>query len=202
MQTVTPTDQATSVDTNRKIPVLKAISINSDNETNINLRDRLHRSLDIENILELFFIAMGKKLGCCGLNFQNDARELLIQYGTLGNECQYFLLYVPECTLGELCLSRHRPFRESHKALLATYTRHLVQPLANAFRFTDAVKQSLTDPLTGLWNRINLEAIVTQEMHHAIRHNHPLTVLMIDIDEFKVINDRFGHVKGDQVTCG
>jgi diguanylate cyclase (GGDEF)-like protein/hemerythrin-like metal-binding protein len=55
------------------------------------------------------------------------------------------------------------------------------------------------DKLTGAWNRRRLEEAVAAEMDRLRRFNHALSLILIDIDFFKSINDRFGHGAGDQV---
>lgn len=65
-------------------------------------------------------------------------------------------------------------------------------------RKEDALKAaSATDPLTGLWNRRHLHARLTQEVRRAARHKSPLSLLLIDLDHLKSINDRLGHNAGD-----
>jgi diguanylate cyclase (GGDEF)-like protein len=54
-----------------------------------------------------------------------------------------------------------------------------------------------TDPLTGLRNRRYLEAGGNREWRHCARYRHPLAVLLLDVDHFKQVNDRFGHAAGD-----
>lgn len=56
-----------------------------------------------------------------------------------------------------------------------------------------------TDKLTGAWNRRRLEEAVINEMDRLRRYDHPLCLLLIDIDFFKKINDHHGHSAGDQV---
>lgn len=58
---------------------------------------------------------------------------------------------------------------------------------------------SETDELTGLWNRRHFEKRAKAEMHRAQRYGHPVSVLIFDIDHFKVINDTCGHQVGDEV---
>ena len=71
--------------------------------------------------------------------------------------------------------------------------------LANQ-RLRDALlEKALYDPLTGLRNRHHLEDIMGTQMSQAIRNKEPISCLMIDIDHFKSINDRFGHEVGDGV---
>jgi diguanylate cyclase (GGDEF)-like protein len=60
-------------------------------------------------------------------------------------------------------------------------------------------RQSQKDTLTGVWARAYLEDLGRQEISRHRRYAHPVSLVMIDIDHFKQINDRFGHVMGDQV---
>jgi len=60
-------------------------------------------------------------------------------------------------------------------------------------------KQSVRDHMTGLFNRRYMEETLDRELARALRKNLPLSVLMVDVDEFKHINDRFGHAAGDAI---
>ncbi|MEA3240753.1 MAG: GGDEF domain-containing protein [Pseudomonadota bacterium] len=56
-----------------------------------------------------------------------------------------------------------------------------------------------TDPLTGVHNRRFFHEVLSRESERSNRHNQPLSLIILDIDHFKVINDTFGHLAGDQV---
>jgi len=56
---------------------------------------------------------------------------------------------------------------------------------------------STRDQLTGLYNRREFERIITKEWRHAIRELEPISLIMIDIDNFKPYNDNYGHLAGD-----
>jgi diguanylate cyclase (GGDEF)-like protein len=60
-------------------------------------------------------------------------------------------------------------------------------------------EESITDSLTGVYNRRYLERRLGEEFSHARQFDSPLSVLMIDVDHFKEINDTAGHFAGDQV---
>jgi two-component system, cell cycle response regulator len=60
-------------------------------------------------------------------------------------------------------------------------------------------EMSITDPLTGLYNRRYLMERFHEEMERARRYQFPIACLMVDVDNFKTINDRFGHAVGDYV---
>lgn len=63
----------------------------------------------------------------------------------------------------------------------------------------ELLRLSTTDPLTGLRNRRSLLERAEQEIARAARHGTPLSLLVLDMDRFKAINDRYGHAEGDRV---
>ena len=65
--------------------------------------------------------------------------------------------------------------------------------------YDQLLKRSITDPLTGLYNRTYLDEVVRRETAMSRLSGQPFSFLMIDIDHFKRINDTYGHMVGDQV---
>ncbi len=61
--------------------------------------------------------------------------------------------------------------------------------------------QSFTDPLTEIYNRRSLEELANRYISHARRQKRPLTFMLIDVDRFKDVNTRFGHLTGDFVLA-
>lgn len=57
------------------------------------------------------------------------------------------------------------------------------------------------DPLTGLWNRKHFDQVLETEIDRSLRHRQPVSLILFDIDAFKLINDQFGHPAGDAVLC-
>ncbi|MGD0612961.1 MAG: diguanylate cyclase [Anaerolineales bacterium] len=60
---------------------------------------------------------------------------------------------------------------------------------------------AMQDPLTGCFNRRHFFERAEQEMQRTLRYQRPLAIMMLDIDQFKQVNDRFGHPTGDEVLC-
>ncbi|MDJ0554247.1 MAG: GGDEF domain-containing protein [Microcoleaceae cyanobacterium MO_207.B10] len=56
-----------------------------------------------------------------------------------------------------------------------------------------------TDTLTNIYNRRRILEIAEQEFARSVRYQNPFSILMIDIDKFKIINDSYGHQIGDEV---
>ena len=63
----------------------------------------------------------------------------------------------------------------------------------------ESERRSLTDQLTGVWNRRYLERTLHEEANRGARFGHSFSILVIDIDHFKAVNDAFGHERGDVV---
>jgi diguanylate cyclase (GGDEF)-like protein len=71
--------------------------------------------------------------------------------------------------------------------------------LRNAQLFEEVEQRARTDFLTGLANHRYFQTTLSSELGRATRHNHTLSLLIIDLDYLKVVNDRFGHPSGDLV---
>ncbi len=69
-------------------------------------------------------------------------------------------------------------------------------------RAQEFLKLAMLDPLTGLHNRRFAQERLTAEIARSQRHGHSLTTMMIDLDGFKQLNDRYGHIAGDLVLKG
>ncbi len=93
--------------------------------------------------------------------------------------------------------SKH--FNKGMPSLEETLAKQLTLTLAN-IKLRELLKNQATrDPLTNLYNRRYLDEALPREIYQAKRYNHPLSVLMLDIDHFKTINDTYGHKAGDMV---
>jgi diguanylate cyclase (GGDEF)-like protein len=65
--------------------------------------------------------------------------------------------------------------------------------------YKEVERLSVTDPLTGLLNRLHLDAALDQELARCERQQRCFSLILLDIDKFKNVNDRFGHLVGDSV---
>jgi two-component system cell cycle response regulator len=71
--------------------------------------------------------------------------------------------------------------------------------LKNKLKF--ALEFSAHDALTGLYNRRYFERRLREEQAHAKRHKRPFSLIVVDLDHFKLVNDTYGHEDGDRVLC-
>jgi diguanylate cyclase (GGDEF)-like protein len=95
----------------------------------------------------------------------------------------------------------HGSFSEEDRELLELLRGQAAPYLANAFLHQKVSDLAALDELTRILNRRFGLLRLKEEFSRATRHGVPLSVLMIDIDHFKQINDTFGHAAGDQILC-
>jgi diguanylate cyclase (GGDEF)-like protein len=84
-----------------------------------------------------------------------------------------------------------------NEKLSMTFIEHVAPALANMNLREKLHNLSIRDPLTGLYNRRFMEETLEREILQAERNQHPLGVVMLDLDHFKQFNDNFGHQAGD-----
>jgi diguanylate cyclase (GGDEF)-like protein/putative nucleotidyltransferase with HDIG domain len=90
-------------------------------------------------------------------------------------------------------------YTDDHMRLLETVTRLASDALSNAMHHAEAESNALTDPLTGLPNARHIALRFDEEASRARRTGRPFQVVMLDLDDFKLVNDTFGHKVGDKM---
>lgn len=157
----------------------------------------LQTTLDAERVIALFSQEVNGLVPHDGLRYRHPERGLDLEIGGSGRHSCSYRLVVGEQTMGEVVFQRRRKFTTTETQLLEHLLCSLVYPLRNALLYRDALQSANTDPLTGLNNRAALEAALRREIDLAQRHETPLSLVVVDIDHFKTINDTYGHTVGD-----
>ena len=94
-----------------------------------------------------------------------------------------------------------RGWADNELLLLHTVADQLTVAVNQAHMFARMQEQALTDSLTGCFNRRSFELRLEQNLQMATRTCEPLSLVMLDLDHFKQINDRAGHEAGDVALC-
>ena len=110
-------------------------------------------------------------------------------------------LFKDDVLLGALSLysTTLREYTNNHVRLLETVTRLASDALANAMHHAQTKSNAQTDSLTGFPNARALHLRFEEEVSRARRNNKPFQVVMLDLDDFKKVNDTFGHKIGDRM---
>ncbi len=112
-------------------------------------------------------------------------------------------LVVEEEVLGCLSLSSDQPnaFDAQDLQFLSVIGYQMAASLKHFQRFSSVKNMATYDTLTGLYNRRSFEERLEIEAQKSFHNGVPLSLVMVDIDHFKKVNDTFGHTEGDQILC-
>jgi diguanylate cyclase (GGDEF)-like protein len=156
-------------------------------------------------LLPVILNVIAEATGARGGQLVHEGQELgwVGEVGDGSNALEFVLSAEDE--VGQTTLVLHPPgggFSDDTRKLAEWLSTQAAIALENA-RLHDIVqRQAITDELTGLVNRRRFLAALETEIVRARRLGGPLTVVLADLDDFKPINDRFGHHAGDEVLVG
>ena len=165
----------------------------------LQLSEKLCQILDIEALIGLFFDEIQRDIPHDSVTYSNLKPSIVILLGKPARHRMKYSLAVNDQQLGDITIARSHPFTAEEASLMEILIDRLVYPLRNASMYQLAMMSAFRDPLTGIHNRASLEQSLPREISLAQRHKTPLTLLVIDVDHFKQINDIHGHLVGDSV---
>ncbi len=171
----------------------------SEIEIALRLASMLQTSLNTEQVFTTFVSEVNRIIPISGAFYTNTNINTACHYGEKEKHAITYRLTVTEQSLGEISFSRRKKFTLKETKLLEYLLCGLVYPLKNAISYQSAIESALRDPLTGVYNRASMDSSIAREIDLSKRHNTCLSLVAIDIDHFKNINDTFGHSAGDCV---
>ena len=112
-------------------------------------------------------------------------------------------LHFGDVFIGSLALYHTEPnrYNEDHRRLIERVAEQASAVIHNSIVFEQTQEESLTDPLTSLPNRRSMFAHLSRELARAERLKREVAVIVMDVDQFKTINDTYGHHVGDRALC-
>ncbi len=133
---------------------------------------------------------------------EQDTRTIAFPSSHYILSCALLPLVRHDCLIGSLHLGSKDPGRYS-SALLYDYINHFASVISicieNCINYENMKRMSIIDMLTKVNNRRSFEIEIQREISRASRGDYPLSCLFMDLDYFKLVNDKYGHIAGDRV---
>lgn len=187
-------------DKSAELAVVSNKSFESSSAVNLHHYDissALQTTLEFDELIAIFCNKIQLTIPHAGMEYNNDQFEINFKRGLAGRHACTYALKVEDQQLGELKLMRSQRFNKDELRMLESLLCCLIYPLRNATLFQQALKMAYTDPLTKANNRAAFNDCLLREIKRAERKAQPLSLIFVDLDEFKAINDNYGHECGD-----
>ena len=172
-------------------------SANIDSEKLLQLAYALQTTLDVESLIGIFSQHLATLVSHRGLQYINEQAGNDVSTCNPGQDRSDHPLMLEERPLGHLGVLSTSPLSASQKNTVEALIPGLLHPLRNALMYREALNASARDPLTGVNNRSSFREVLDREVELSRRHGAPLSLIMLDVDRFKSINDTHGHLAGD-----
>ncbi|GGP71175.1 GGDEF domain-containing protein [Shewanella saliphila] len=174
--------------------------LNMDSELDlIQVIQQLHGSLDPRTVFACFGKILGQHLPIKGMQLTLDKQKFV--WGRhYGIELQRTI--ADKQDLFAVTYQLAAPLSSEQSSLLTRLESMLIQPLNNALKYQSMSNQAMFDALTGLGNRYYYRQAISTALARANRHQGQVSLVVIDLDKFKQLNDRYGHKVGDFVLVG
>jgi diguanylate cyclase (GGDEF)-like protein len=163
----------------------------------LQLHQRLQGTLDTGTLINRFFSWLNEQQLVGGIEYTHPDENLALFVGAKKQHKAHYVLRLEQHYLGEITITGEKNFTEQDLFTQEQSIGVLVHYLKNAIAHQALEKVAFHDSLTGVMNRTALDELLPKETKRAQRYGYNLSVLMIDIDHFKSINDCIGHIGGD-----
>ncbi len=160
---------------------------------------KLQTTLSIEEILTIFADHAKQLINLSGLQFQSSLGVCQSAESDTSQTPYSFDLDIENERLGQLIYFSKFPMGQAIKSKLQQLHSALIYPLRNAVMYNRVLRLATKDALTGLNNRSQFNDSLAQRLERCRRQHRPFSLMLLDLDNFKQVNDNFGHKIGDDV---
>ena len=164
------------------------------------LSGKLQTTLDLESLIELFAQVIASQFNYDTLSYSTPEADMELSYGHRAGRNRFnYDLRVMETDLGKIEMTRGRKMRKTEIEQLENLLAALLYPLRNALLYRAAIHSAFLDSLTGVKNRSAFDSNFSRDVEYSHRKSSELSLIVLDIDLFKRVNDNYGHIVGDDV---
>lgn len=164
-----------------------------------NLSIKLQQTIELRSLLQVFCSETAEIIPCDSVSYAQAYSDFTFLLGEKQKHHCSYELKLEEESLGEVEFTRKKPFTINETNQIENILSLFIYPLRNSLLYKKAIAESYRDPLTKIGNRGAFDETLEREISAFKRHLSNFSLLMIDIDHFKKINDQHGHIVGDAV---
>ncbi|MBI2791310.1 MAG: GGDEF domain-containing protein [Gammaproteobacteria bacterium] len=159
----------------------------------------LQTTLDVYTLIKNFHQELQKFIPNHSFHYHNIQTQHGLDINQPAEFQANYQLMLEGISLGDIYITRSTAFTQLEITSFENALQNLLYPLRNAIFYHEAVSNSFTCPLTKIGNRRAYDKFIEREIEFAKRHKTEFALVVIDVDHFKAINDKYGHSAGDHI---
>lgn len=168
----------------------------------LSLMQLAQRYLDPKSLLNAIFDALTAHLPLIGFAWKQEQTQIQTPaFAPESSKHQLLTLRDEEQSVGQLSIQSERPLSDAELRWLEKMMQSVVLALRNTVIFQNALQAAQIDPLTGLENRRAFDVQISREQAQFIRYGLISSLVVMDLNGFKAINDTWGHDVGDRLLA-
>jgi diguanylate cyclase (GGDEF)-like protein len=171
-------------------------NIKSDKES---LLEQLQTTLDVEQLLSIYLTAIAHQYKVSAVELETYHGRFRTGKALPESDVLTLPIRIHDRLMGRLTYFSTKPVSDVLLSSLTGFQKALVYPLRNALAFWQLQQMALKDPLTGIGNRSMYDDAIDRKIMQAERFKSHFALMLLDLDNFKQVNDKHGHLQGDEV---
>lgn len=163
------------------------------------IMQKLMADIDLNAVFTSYFEQLCHYLNISGISLKYGAGEIKLGDCSSALSCKTLMLQDEHKVIAHLHYFHNKAFTLHDWQMMQELHNCSKQLLKNALQHQQVKKLALKDPLTNLGNRASYDEQIQRQISLALRQAQSFGLLVIDLDNFKPVNDKYGHQKGDQI---
>ena len=168
-------------------------------QENTSLIEQLQTTLDIDQLLQIYLNAITSVYRINAIELETYHGKFKAGHIKKDSKLMTLPIRIDNRLMGQVSYYSDKTITDILMSSLTGYQKSLVFPLRNALAFWQLQQMALKDPLTGVGNRAMFDENVNRKIQQAQRNQDNFVLLLLDLDNFKQVNDKHGHLMGDEI---
>lgn len=162
------------------------------------LAEKLQTTLELPELLDIYARFASEQVNFSSLSFYRPGFRHAVTFSEHAKFAHHFSLNIGKQSLGHLCYNAIAPLPPLQLQQLQKLHQQLIFPLRNGCNYHEVKQKALHDHLTGLGNRASFDEALARLIRQAERSDLNFSLMLLDLDRFKKLNDEWGHNSGDR----
>ncbi|MBU2883906.1 GGDEF domain-containing protein [Psychrosphaera sp. B3R10] len=177
-------------------------NFSKERDNNTSLIEQLQTTLDIEQLLAIYLNALAGVYKVNAIRLETFQNTFTAGTPKVDSQKLTLPIRIDNKLMGKISYFTDKKVTDILMSSLTGFQKSLVFPLRNALAFWQLQQMALKDALTGVGNRAMYNDAIARAIQYGTRYKEDFVLMILDLDNFKNVNDSYGHQTGDDILTG